>query len=230
MRNRMASARGSSSRVRLAAASGQTLEARLVQPGDRFGPGGRSVHGGSGSAIELLVPGGRGDHFVGLVDLVTLRDLRPLRKPLQLGASTTLALPAREICRLLAWANDPTALDEGLRALVAADDDRGRRIATALAPLDLTVETVDHGRLALASARMRPPDLVVATARLAVVDGYDVVRRIRASRGPQTRIVLIQDEGEGPELGRAAGADACISWPAEAERVAPVVARLLELV
>src|SRR5207253_10268874 len=76
-RSRKASATGSPSRVRLASVSGQTLEGRLVHPGGRFGPGGRSVHAGAGSAVELLLPGGRGDQYVGLLDLENLHDFSP---------------------------------------------------------------------------------------------------------------------------------------------------------
>jgi CheY-like chemotaxis protein len=221
----------SSSRVRLASVSGQTLEGRLVNPGDRFGPGGRSLYDGASSAVELLLPGGRGDTYVALVDLANLRDLGPRRKALQLGGKGALDLPARQVDRLLRWANDPDSIDDGLHGIVAADEDRRGRIAAALATLDLTVEAVTDGRRALGSARLRRPDLLVVTSKLPGIDGYQVVRHVRAaSRAGQTQIVLIQDEGEDASRADAVGADARVEWPSGAERITALAGQLLELV
>jgi CheY-like chemotaxis protein len=223
----------SPTRVRLASVSGQTLEGRLVHPGGRYGPGGRSVHDGGGTAVELLLPSSRGDHYIALLDLESVRDLGPRRRALQVGERGAYALPVRQVQRLLAWARDPGRepdVEQDLHALVAADEERGAKLGGALEHLDLIVDSVvEDGYRALRATRLRLPDLVVCTSRLHGLDGYQLVRRFRA-RSADTRIVLIQDDGEDPERARNAGADAAIGWPSEADRVARFVRQLLELV
>ena len=95
-----------------------------------------------------------------------------------------------ERCRVLVVDDDPNVLRVMKRGLVYAG---------------YGVEEADSGESALASARDRPPDLVVLDVMLPGLDGLEVCRRLRAA-SPQLPILLLTARDRVPD--RVAGLDA----------------------
>lgn len=117
------------------------------------------------------------------------------------------------------------------RILVADDDEAIRRmLARALAPLGHVVEEAADGQAALDRCAEAVPDLLLLDLMMPRVDGFEVLRRLRAE--PRTRalqvVVLTARSGREP-LHEAfeAGADDFMSKPFDlAEVVARVKAQL----
>src|SRR5262249_27699047 len=64
-----------------------------------------------------------------------------------------------------------------------------------------TVDPVADGAAALEAARARPPDLVLAEALLPQLDGWELLRRLRADEALRAVPVILLAARAGDELG-----------------------------
>ena len=91
--------------------------------------------------------------------------------------------------------------------MLVVDDDPNvlRVMKRGLVYAGYGVDEADSGETALASARDRPPDLVILDVMLPGLDGLEVCRRLRAA-SPQLPILLLTARDRVPD--RVAGLDA----------------------
>src|SRR5262249_38027222 len=93
-------------------------------------------------------------------------------------------------------------------------------------------DEASDGRVALAKAISRRPDIVVADSRLPGINGYDLCRLLRHDTATrQTPIVVItpDDESTGLVQARAAGADMVLARPCEPDVLLKEVWELIRL-
>ena len=86
------------------------------------------------------------------------------------------------------------------------------------------------GTQAVSLADALRPDLIVLDVMLPALNGFDVCRRIRASRqGKDTKVLMLTARGRDGEVARgmAAGADAYVTKPFATRELMKVVAELL---
>ena len=115
------------------------------------------------------------------------------------------------------WADDNADMRDYVRRLLSASYD---------------VETVADGEAALAAARARRPDLVLADVMMPKLDGFELLRALRGD--PVTRslpvILLSARAGEEARIeGLEAGADAYLVKPFSARELLAYVSTRLEL-
>jgi PAS domain S-box-containing protein len=106
--------------------------------------------------------------------------------------------------------SEPVEGDKAPRILVADDNADMRRYVVRLLAYHFRVEVVSDGEAALASARDRPPDLILTDVMMPRLDGFGLLRELRAD--PRTRsvpvIMLSARAGEESRVeGMQAGAD-----------------------
>ncbi len=113
------------------------------------------------------------------------------------------------------------------RVLLAEDEPNIVESLTFLlerAGFDVTVET--NGRLALEAAMADLPDVLVLDVMLPDLDGYEVLRQLRADRRAETLPVLMltaKGQREDREMALKCGADLFITKPfANAEIISAV--------
>src|SRR5688572_22549030 len=107
-------------------------------------------------------------------------------------------------------ASRPREADVVARILVADDDVDMRDYVRRLLEPHWTVEAVEDGVKALASAQARPPDLVLADVMMPGLDGFALLRELR--RSDTTKFVPVimlsaRDSEEARVEGLATGAD-----------------------
>jgi CheY-like chemotaxis protein len=112
-----------------------------------------------------------------------------------------------------------------MRVLVA--DDVGDLSAAAVACWGEQVEVAADGLDALRRARARPPDLVLAPARLGRMSGVSLLAAIRAGGPRGAAFVLVADRAEraARERARLLGASAILDVPLDAGDLARVAVR-----
>lgn len=120
----------------------------------------------------------------------------------------------------------------GARILVADDNLDLREYLTRLLKPYWTVQTVPDGASALEAARSHSPDLVLADIMMPGLDGFELLRELRAD--PRTRdipvVLLSARAGEEARVeGMAAGADDYIVKPFSARELIARIAARLEL-
>jgi signal transduction histidine kinase len=120
----------------------------------------------------------------------------------------------------------------GARILVADDNADMRGYVTRLLAGQWQVESVSDGLSALQAVAERPPDLVVADIMMPGVDGFELLRRLRAA--PETReipvILLSARAGEESRVeGLNAGADDYLVKPFSARELIARVGATLHL-
>ncbi|MEO9008354.1 MAG: ATP-binding protein [Candidatus Dormibacter sp.] len=119
----------------------------------------------------------------------------------------------------------------GARVLVADDNRDMREYLARLLSQYFAVETVADGREALARAIAAPPDLVVTDVMMPVMDGFELLRALRANPRMAGVPVLMLSARAGEEAtieGLEGGADDYLTKPFTArELVARVRANLL---
>ncbi|HVC81003.1 MAG TPA: ATP-binding protein [Chloroflexota bacterium] len=118
------------------------------------------------------------------------------------------------------------ALDPTARILLADDNADMRAYVGRLLGARYTVEAVADGATALASARERPPDLVLTDIMMPGLDGFGLLRELRAD--PRTAsipvILLSARAGEEARLeGLEAGADDYLVKPFSARELTATV-------
>lgn len=101
------------------------------------------------------------------------------------------------------------------RLLLLVDHEvaRAERLARRLAHLDFDVQVADNGATALLKAHERHPDVVITTAEMPILDGYQMLQALRSKQQTHEIPVLILTDGNRQEeIARAweAGADLCV--------------------
>jgi signal transduction histidine kinase/PAS domain-containing protein len=118
----------------------------------------------------------------------------------------------------------------GARVLLADDNADMREYVRRLLARHWAVEAVADGEAALAAARARTPDLVLTDVMMAGLDGFGLLRELRADPRTRTVPVILLSARAGEESrveGLDAGADDYLIKPFSArELVARVSARL----
>jgi PAS domain S-box-containing protein len=110
----------------------------------------------------------------------------------------------------------------GARVLLADDNADMRQYLVRLLEGAYEVEGVADGGAALAAARERPPDLVLADVMMPVLDGFGLLRELRADPRTRTVPVVLLSARAGEESrveGLAAGADDYLVKPFSAREL-----------
>lgn len=108
------------------------------------------------------------------------------------------------------------ALEERPRALVVEDERAiARLVGLTLERLDFEVEIAPDGLDALERIHRRAPDLILLDVMLPYVDGFDILRRVRALYGDSVRVIMLTSKSEDADVfnGYRAGADAYLNKP-----------------
>lgn len=121
------------------------------------------------------------------------------------------------------------------KKLLVVDDDPGLLLAVSetLRAEDYDVVTARRGSEAMVRIAESLPDLVISDIRMPGMDGYALVRNLRAS--PRTRLVPIvfltaKDETADRIAGFRSGVDAYLTKPFEPDELVAVVKSILERV
>ncbi|MGH7620101.1 MAG: ATP-binding protein, partial [Gemmatimonadaceae bacterium] len=121
----------------------------------------------------------------------------------------------------------------GARVLVADDNaDMRDYIARVLESSGWSVETVANGEAALAAVRRHAPDLVLSDVMMPGVDGFDLLRALRADAATRDLPVILLSARAGEEArveGLDAGADDYLVKPFSARELAARVGGALRL-
>jgi diguanylate cyclase (GGDEF)-like protein len=101
-------------------------------------------------------------------------------------------------------------LGEVQKILVADDDAINRQVLGELLKPEYTVLLAKNGEQALERAQRHAPDLILLDVMMPDIDGYEVLRRLRADPGTaQTSVIFIsglgrpEDEANGLKMGAA---------------------------
>ncbi len=126
----------------------------------------------------------------------------------------------------------PDGDDERPRVLVADDNADMRQYVARLLAEQYRVETVPDGEAALQAARERPPDLILTDVMMPRLDGFGLLRGLRAE--PRTRglpvIMLSARAGEESRVeGMEAGADDYLVKPFSARELLARVSAHLQM-
>jgi len=121
------------------------------------------------------------------------------------------------------------------KRLLVIDDDPGllRAVAETLRAEGYEVTTARRGSEALVRIAESLPDLIVSDIRMPGMDGYELVRNLRASA--RTRLIPIvfltaKDETADRIAGFRSGVDAYLTKPFEPDELLAVVANILKRV
>ena len=121
------------------------------------------------------------------------------------------------------------------KQLLVVDDDPGLLLAVSetLRAEDYNVVTARRGAEAMVRIAEALPDLIISDIRMPGMDGYTLVRNLRAS--PRTRLVPIifltaKDETADRIAGFRSGVDAYITKPFESEELIAIVKSILDRV
>ncbi|MET8233908.1 ATP-binding protein [Micromonospora sp. NPDC005298] len=138
-----------------------------------------------------------------------------------------LADPAGDVPRTAA-ASGPGADELAGADILLADDNSDMRayLSRLLTAQGWRVRAVNDGRQALDAIRSDPPDVVLTDVMMPVLDGFDLVRQLRADPSTRTLPVLVLSARAGEEAsvaGLSLGADDYLVKPfAAAELIARV--------
>ena len=114
--------------------------------------------------------------------------------------------------------------------VLIVDDEFGLAdiIADLLRELGYDVEIAINGQLGLASLHTRPADIVIADLMMPIMDGPDMIRRMRADPAlAATPIVLMTALPEGIPTDDSARVDAVLVKPFSIVELLDVMKRLL---
>ena len=101
------------------------------------------------------------------------------------------------------------------RVVLVVDDDAAlcEFITDALKAEGYRAVCARDGRSALAAVETTIPDLILLDVRLPGIDGWDVLRQLRAKAGPQQPIVIMTGEYEGQDQALGSGAQGYLAKP-----------------
>jgi len=130
-------------------------------------------------------------------------------------------------------AGDATGPDQdGTERVLVVDDNADMRDYLHQLLRDWTVETAGDGRTALERARTDPPALIVTDVMMPGLDGFELLRELRADARTNAIPVLMLSARAGEEArisGLGAGADDYVIKPFSARELTARVASLLNL-
>jgi PAS domain S-box-containing protein len=118
------------------------------------------------------------------------------------------------------------------RVLIADDNADMRQYAVRLLADDYAVESVADGQAALAAVRHRTPDLVLSDVMMPRLDGFGLIRELRADpRTAGVPVILLSARagGESRVEGMRAGADDYLVKPFSAKELQVRVSSLLQI-
>jgi CheY-like chemotaxis protein/two-component sensor histidine kinase len=148
------------------------------------------------------------------------------------GATFTVRLPLAAGSA----ADDPVPQDggqpvslAGLRVLIVDDEADARELLRRLlAEHDCDVTLASSAAEALATLAQRPCDVLLTDIGMPGIDGYDLMRRVRAGRYGQPRAIAVTAFARAEDRDRAiaAGFDAHLAKPVNAARLLRMVAQL----
>jgi len=118
------------------------------------------------------------------------------------------------------------------RILIADDVTENRALLTSLLePLGFDVSEAADGNAALAAVQSDAPDLVLLDLVMPGLDGFEVVRQLRAANGPQPKVVAVSANAfdEARQRALAMGCDAFMTKPVDVEQLLGVLAEQLSL-
>jgi CheY-like chemotaxis protein len=122
---------------------------------------------------------------------------------------------------------------ERAHVLVVEDSDSVRRlIEVCLRVLDVTVTSAEDGPLGIAAIHKDQPDVVVLDIGLPGLDGWEVLRQLRADPSTESLKVLVLTAHAQPEMADRAvqgGADAFMTKPFRPADLREQVEKLLTL-
>jgi signal transduction histidine kinase len=182
------------------------------------------LHGGTisvesapaqGSAFTVLVPRGRAHLPADAVSEAAPPEPSAERRAIFSSEVTGWVQPGD--------APSSSSADEGAPRVLLADDNADLRtyVSGLLAPL-YAVETVTNGRQALERARKSPPELVLSDVMMPELDGFGLLRELRADARTREIPVILLSARAGEESaieGLAATADDYLSKPFSAREL-----------
>ncbi len=118
------------------------------------------------------------------------------------------------------------------RILVADDNSDMRQYLARLLSELYEVETVSDGQEAIQAARARPPDLIVSDVMMPILDGFELLKAVRADEQTRTIPVILLSARAGEESrveGIQAGADDYLIKPFSARELLARVSGRLEI-
>jgi signal transduction histidine kinase len=118
------------------------------------------------------------------------------------------------------------------RVLIADDNYDMRRYLSRLLSEQYEVETVADGQQALQAAHKHPPDLIVSDVMMPIVDGFELLKALRAGEQTRTIPVILLSARAGEEArveGVQAGADDYLIKPFSARELLARVSGRLEI-
>ena len=198
----------------------------------------------SGTTFTIAVPYGTAHLPSGHVSGVGARGATPLASAVAPYVEEALRwLPdAAETTRSGEWraSSDASTLGarrargtDGARILLADDNaDMRDYVGRLLRDQGWTVEAVADGGQALAAARAQPPDLVLSDVMMPVLDGFGLLRALRAAAETSTIPTILLSARAGEEArveGLEAGADDYLIKPFSARELTAKVGAALEL-
>lgn len=166
----------------------------------------------------------------------TVRWARPETPGLPAGVGVEVSEPGRRrIAALVQPPPRPPPRDRPFRILLVEDNPHVaglyRFALRRLKPLAVDLEDVRDGHEALRAIARQRPDLVLADLRMPVLDGVELLRRLRAA--PETQalpvVVISAADREMRLAAEEAGADAVLRKPVRSGDVVETVRGLLAL-
>lgn len=109
------------------------------------------------------------------------------------------------------------AHDQQRRFVLVVDDDQSlcHFVAEALTAEGYRTRCAADGREALAAVAETQPDLILLDVQMPNVNGWDVLRELRAQAGPHQPIVVMTGRYEGQERALSSGAQGYLAKPFE---------------
>jgi CheY-like chemotaxis protein len=101
------------------------------------------------------------------------------------------------------------------RVVLVVDDDPALRqfVADALDSEGFRTVRASNGEAALAAVEVSRPDLILLDVNMPGIDGWDVLRRLRAKAGPHQPIVVMTGQYAGQEQALSSGAQGYLAKP-----------------